>query len=197
MPQFTRSLAAVFALSLLASPALADDLVDNPAYQSWATCKPGSTLTRTSEGTMGGVVIRYQIASKLVELTAEKAVVDIVIRSLGPDMKPEADSPADKRPAKRTEILARVKKEDVQRPDAVPAGVKGQTKVLPDEDVTVAGKTYKCQVVQFAGESQGTTVSGAFWTCPTVPGQLVKMEEKFGGAVQGTAKMTLTAVDLK
>jgi hypothetical protein len=180
-----RSMAAVCVLTLMCSAAIAQDLVDNPAYQSWAKFKAGTTVTLANDSNMGGMAMKMDLIYKLAELTPEKAVIEMTTRM------PQGDTTS------RMEILAKVKKEDVKEPGTMPPNVKGQAKVLPDEDVKIGDKTYKCKVVEFTSEIQGMKTTGKSWTCQDMPGQLVKMETTMAGAMEGTTKMTVTAVDAK
>lgn len=180
---FTRSMAAACLLAVAGSAAMAQELVDNPNYQSWSKFKPGTTVTWTVESNQAGIARTLNATFKLAALTPEKASLEITM------------SPGEK--TTKLELVAKVKKEDVNGPETPPPGVKGETKLLGVEDVTVAGKTYRCKVSQFTGESGGTTFSTKRWWSPEVPGQEVKKEEQFGGVTKVTVTTLLTAVDVK
>ena len=179
-----RLMGAVIALTLMGSAAMAQEMVDNPAYQSWAKFKPGTTVTLTNQSSVGGMSMKMDMVYKLAELTPQKAVVEMTMKM------PEGDN------ATKMEIMAKMKKEDV-KDVTMPPNVKGEAKVLPDEDVKIGDKTYKCKVIEFTSEAEGMKTTGKSWTCPDMPGQLVKMESKMGGTVEGTTTMAVTAVDAK
>lgn len=179
-----RSIVAVCALSLMCSAALAQELVDNPIYQSWAKFKPQTTVTMSNDTKMGGMGMKLDMIYKLTELTPEKAVVEITVKM------PQGDNTS------TVDILAKMKKQDVADA-AMPSNLKGDVKVLPDEDVKIGDKTYKCKVIEFATETHGIKGTGKTWTCPDIPGQTVKMETTTDGPVKGTALIIVTAIDAK
>lgn len=174
----------VCALALMGSAAMAQEMVDNPTYQSWAKFKPGTTVSLSSDSNMGGVAMKMDMTYKLVELTPEKAVVEMTMKM------PQGDNTT------KMDIMAKVKKEDV-RDVTMPPNAKGDAKALPDEDVKIGDKTYKCKVVEFTGENEGMKTAGKSWSCADMPGQIVKMETKMSGALEGTTKMTVTAAEIK
>ena len=162
MLQFTRSTVAVMVgacvLMLLAmgvvwalmpqrSVALAQELVDNPVYQSWAKGKPGTTVTLSQEIIAMGSMRRMDMTSKLVELTPAKAVVETTSKNI------ESNSQT----TTKAEVRAKVKKQDLVGTLTMEPGIK--VKLLPDEDVTVGGKTYKCKVFEWTGELRGMNTS--------------------------------------
>ena len=179
-----RSIVAMCALSLMCSAGMAQEMVDNPAYQSWAKFKPGTTVMLTNQTDMGGMAMKMDMTYKLAELTPEKAVVEMTTKM------PQAENTT------KMEIMAKMKKEDV-KDVAMPPNVKGEAKVLPDEDVKIGDKTYKCKVIEFTSEAQGMKTSGKSWTCPDMPGQMVKTESKMSGTMEGTMTMVVTSVDMK
>ncbi len=179
-----RSMAAMCALVLMCSAVMAQEMVDNPTYQSWAKFKPGTTVTLSSDSNMGGMAMKMDMTYKLAELTPEKAVVEMTMKM------PQGDNTT------KMDIMAKVKKEDA-KDVTMPPNAKGEAKVLPDEDVKIGDKTYKCKVVEFTSEAKGMKSTGKSWTCAEVPGQMVKMETKMGGVMEGTTKLTVTAVDVK
>lgn len=185
MSSVSRLLVSAFAITLVGSLAFAQELVDNPAYQAWARFKPGTSVTLTSETSMAGMSTKVDMTHKLAELTPEKAVVETTVAM------PQGNN------TNKMEILAKVKKEDVRDPAQLPPGVKGQMKVLPDEEVKVLDKTYKCKVVEFTGQQQEMEISGKSWTCPDIPGQLAKLETRMGGQMSGTTQLTVTALTIK
>ena len=174
-----------------APAAMAEEIVDNPEYQSWSRFKPGTTVTLSLETTTRGRTRKAEITSTLVELTAEDAVVEGTSKNI----EPSSQSIAKVKDA----IPAKVKKADVGGPEIMPPGMKGQTMMLGDEDVTVGGKTYTCNVVQFTmtDKQSGLKTTGKSWTCQEVPGRSVKLEASTTGAAEFVTKTTLTTVRIK
>jgi len=172
----------VFALSAAAL----GEMVENPAYANWAKFKPGTSITYTSEMQMQGVNMKSEMTQKLASIDAEKAVLELKVKSSGMDM-----------PSQSINIPAKIEKEKVQAQPAMPPGAKGDVKVLGKEKLSVAGKDMECQVVQFSSEQEGQKITGKSWTSSDVPGTLVKSEMTMPGDPAGRNVMTLTSVDLK
>ena len=171
--------------------ALAEEIVDNPEYQSWSKCKAGTTVTLSIETTTRGTTTKEEITRTLVELTAEKAVVEGTLKHIEPSSQNIVKA--------KDAFPAKVKKADVVGPDVMPPSMKGQTMVLGDEDVTIGGKTYTCKVVQLTvtDTQSGLKTTAKSWTCQEVPGRSVKLEASYTGAVELVAKTTLTTVHMK
>lgn len=179
------AMGVVWALMPQRSVALAQELVDNPVYQSWAKGKPGTTVTLSQEIIAMGSMRRMDMTSKLVELTPAKAVVETTSKNI------ESNSQT----TTKAEVRAKVKKQDVVGTLTMEPGIK--VKLLPDEDVTVGGKTYKCKVFEWTGELRGMNTSGKGWACQEVPGQMVKSEGNLSALLETTAMVILKAVDVK
>lgn len=172
-------------LTAICSAAAAEELVDNPVYQSWAKFGIGTRVTLAQESNSGGVVRKVESIDELVELTPEAGSIKATIRN------PGHDSTA------WMHIRPKVKKEELTDPALPPYRGDFKTKPLPDEDVRIGGRNYRCKVIEFAGEVQGRTTTGKSWTCPDIPGQLVRIEIRVTGALVGTGTTTVTSVDVK
>ena len=76
---------ASFALMTLAalwvSPVRAQDMVENPVYESWAAHKPGTEVVMEMDTTMGEMKMAMDLTHTLVELDAEKAVVETTAKA--------------------------------------------------------------------------------------------------------------------
>lgn len=189
-----KSLRTMLAASLLcffaAAPAFAaDELVDNPAYKSWAKHKPGSTVTMSVNTKMTAMEMKAETITKLVSVDKDKAVVETTTK---------IDIPgAPAQPAQKTEIAAKVKKSEAT-PGALPPGSKGSVKEKGEETVEVAGKKYKCKVYEFEGEAQGSKTSGKSWMSEEIPNMLAKVESSASAAGQDVKMtMTVTKIDAK
>lgn len=163
--------------------AMAQEMVDNPQYQSWAAWKPGTTVTVSNEMNMQGMNMTTTMTWKLQSITAEKAVVQM-----------NMSMPGGQSHSLTREIMARVKKEEVKSEGNLPPDVKGKATPLPDETLTISGKIYPCKVFQVTGESKGQQMSGKYWSCAKIPNMLARSEMKMTG-MEGVMKMMVTAIE--
>jgi hypothetical protein len=173
----------------LAAPAARAEQVDNPAYQSWAKQKVGTTVSHESTSAVAGQEFKTEMAQKLVELTKEKAVIEATTKINIPGAPPPQPQ--------KMEIAAKVDAAQA-KPGQMPPGMKGEVKEQGSEKVEVAGKSYTCKVYTMTGEAQGAKMTGKTWTSDEVPGQLVKMESTIdtqGQKVKST--MALTKIEAK
>ena len=183
--------AAMLGVCLIGSTARAADeeLVENPQYKSWASHKVGSVVTHENSSAVGGQSFKSTITQKLVEITKEKAVIEVATKIDIAGVPPQ--------PAQKHELAAKVKKSEANV-GRLPEGVKGEVKDKGTEKVSVAGKSYNCKVYEFTGETQGVTMKGKSWSADDVPGMLVKMESTANAAGQDMkTTMTLTKVETK
>jgi hypothetical protein len=82
--------------------------------------------------------------------------------------------------------------------EELPEGSTGTFKVVGNEAVEVAGKSYDCKVVEFEGTSQGMKSKGKIWNSVEMPGAMVKMDmnaDSPGGA--STMAMRVVSVETK
>ena len=173
-------------IAVLVSPALADEMVDNPAYQSWAKFKPGTEITYSNETSAAGMNMNMDMTHKLMDLSAEKATVETTIQSpMTGTQKQTMTHPA------------KVEKDKAQTQGKVPEGMKASATPLGKETLTIDGKSYECEVTKFSGEQQGMSMEGKSWTCEKIPGTLAKMEMAGKGEQTFTTKMTLKKLDSK
>ena len=192
-----RSVVAAFVgMSLLAAGATRaqsaseGEMVDNPAYKSWASHKVGTAVTYDSTTDAAGQQFKMQMTQKLTELTPEKAVIEV-------KTKIDIAGAPDQAPQKQT-INAKVKKSDIVGTGTLPPGVKGKATEKGKEKIDVAGKNYECQVWEFTGEANGVKTSGKSWTSEKIPGTLAKMESsaEVGGQKMKTT-MAMTKIETK
>jgi len=161
---------ALVVLGLAAPVALGQDMVDNPHYKSWSSFKVGAMvkLQVTTEVVVGTqkMTTNTTMTSTLKELTADKAVVEIVT---------EMDMAGTKTamPATKQEIAAKVAKSGAT---TQPAGVTVTKKGEGDEEVAVGDKKVKAHWVQNEMTSAQMASTSKVWTSAEVPGGMVKME---------------------
>ncbi len=171
-------LAAVFGLS---GPAFAQK-IDNPTYQNWAKFKVGSFSTLKSTSVAAGFATEMEMTSTLVELTADKAVVETKTTMSVAGQKID-------QPAAKIEHPAKVDK---------PPGTASQpSKELAkgDEAMDVKGTKIKTRWVKMEMASTAGKTASTTWTSDDVPGQVVKMTSKTEGAT--ASETTMTLVDFK
>jgi hypothetical protein len=162
---------AAMIVGMAASAALCDDLVDNPAYKAWSGFKVGTVIKTQVTTTMTAadgneVTSKVTTTSTLKILMADKAVIEAVDEQVI-DGKKTAVSRA-------VEIAAKIAK----GPDSKPAGVDVTKKAEGDEDRGVAGKQYKCHWVEERAASDTVENTVKKWTCPDVPGGIVRVESE-------------------
>lgn len=174
---------------ILSVSAFAAELVDNPSYKSWAKFKPGTSIVYSQNADMGAMKMTMEMTQTLTELTPDNAVVEMSMTNSMMPGNPQKQT---------TKIPAKIESDKVVQPGAMPPGMKGETKSLGNEKVTVGDKEYDCAVTQFSGENAGMKTEGKAWTNPSVPGSLIKTEMK-GTGDQGamSTTMTLKSVTIK
>jgi hypothetical protein len=188
MFQFRKSIAVCAALLFFAIAAIAhadDDMIDNPAYQSWAKHKTGTMVKHHTESDSMGNKTSIDTTQTLTDLTPDKATIEVKgsMKMAGNSMD---------MPAQTQEIPAKIKKPD----DAAPAG-DAQKPKQGTEDVKIGDKTYSCKWTEVTTDQNGTKTTAKTWTCDDVPGNVVKMEANRSGAMTATVTMALVECDTK
>lgn len=161
----------VAVLSLFASSTFAGD-IDNPMYKNWSAFKVGTWVKSTSVTEASGMKTEMETTSKLVELTAAKAVVEVTMSMTMMGNKTDM-------PARKDEIPAKI-------PDATATAEKKPDVKEGNEDLDVGGKKVKTKWIE-------TNVSGTkskVWTSNDVPGTLVKMDSETPGQSKTTLSVT-------
>lgn len=186
-----RRLLALGLATLLAGAAGAASAAEaNPAYTSWAGCKPGSTVTMKNVTEMMGNKTEMEMTSTLVEVTPEKAVVEV--KAVMDMMGQKTDMPAQKQ-----DIPANAPEGQPTDPVAAAKKAGAEVKELADENVSISGTDYKCKVMETKMEQNGMTIMSKIWTSTEMPGMLVKLESKTEGQMASNSTMEVTAVDKK
>ena len=151
--------------------------VDNAEYKSWSGSKVGTAVkSKMVSEAMGNKTEMDQVVT-LVELTADKAVIETVMTMMGNAM-----------PGQKREIPAKVK--------SAPAGdAKGVKPVEGDEEIEVAGKKVKCHWVETTSDANGMKTVSRIWQSKDIPGGMAKMVSNSTGSM--TSSTTLTVVEIK
>ncbi len=163
-----KSIAAAILLSLGAQ-----EKMDNPQYTHWKSCKPGSWVKHKMVMDAGGRAVETELTSTLVEVSADKVVLDS-------KMVMDMDGRKMEMPAPRKEVPAMIEKKEGQAPPSE-----------KEEEVAVNGKTYKCRTWEWTSLERGQPVKAKGWLCPEIPGGLVKSEF---GSPQMPKPMTMTLI---
>lgn len=178
---------AAMVMGLTVSVAVSADMVDNPQYKSWSAFKVGTTVKTqmTSVMSMGDkeLTSKMTMTSTLKELTADKAVVEVVTET-------DVNGQKMTMPATKQEIAAKIAK----GADSQPAGVK-VTKKEGDEEVAVGDKKYKCHWVETQTTSAESESTSKVWTCSDVPTGMVKMVSESTKPMK--SKTTMELVEFK
>ena len=160
----------VILTALLLAPAAArgaeGEMVENPAYTSWAKYKPGTKIDTDMTMDAGGQQMTMKIARELLKVENDHVLIEATTTMSIPGV------PAGQGQKQKMKIAAKVAKGQEQMPE----GATGTVKPLGNEKVEVAGKTYDCRVVEFEGTSQGMKSAGKIWNSDEMPGAMVKMD---------------------
>jgi hypothetical protein len=177
-------LASVAALVLAAGAAFAEDTMPNSEFTNWSKFKKGTSVTIKTTTTAGGVTSETLSTSTLVEVGADKVVVEYVsvTKSGGTEVK----LPAATRDIPKTIPVVKNVKKDVD-PNA-PKEVSGEDGT---ETLKVLGQEFKTKWRKNKVEVAGITTVSKVWMCDDVPGMMVKMESTSTGAFASTLKIEL------
>jgi hypothetical protein len=179
---------ACVVLALVLAPLAAraaDAQVENPAYKMWSQFKVGSFAELKADMEQGGMKMSMTMTRKLVELTADKAVVEATTSM---DMGGMKQSP----PAQKQEIPAKVDadKADIAAAMQDPSMAGGKPEVKKgEEEITVMGKAMKCQWYDVTIKQDNQTVNSKSWLNSTVPGGLVQ-NKMVSGPINMLMKLT-------
>jgi hypothetical protein len=175
--------ASVAGFVLAAGVASADDTMPNSEYTNWSKFTKGTSVTIKMTSVAGGVTSETVSTSTLVEVGAEKVVVEYVsvTRSGGTEVK----TPAARRDIPKT--VAVVKNDKKDDPDA-PKEVSSENGT---ESLKILGSEIKTRWTKNKVEVAGITTVSKVWMCDDVPGMMVKMESTSTGAFASTMKLEL------
>ena len=148
----------LIALAFLAACWLVPQEKDNPQYEYWAGCKPGSWVKNRMEVDNQGQKIEADSTTRLVEVTAEKVVLETFMRTKSGDRSVDS-------PPRKSEIKA---KEPQQ----------GKTVNERDEEITISGKTLKCRYLEVETEAvdKKPKMTVKAWMSKEIPGGVARSE---------------------
>lgn len=157
---------------------LAQESKDNPQYEYWKDCKPGSWVKTRLEVDQAGQKMEMTVTYTLVELTAEKAVIE---------QKGVMKAAGQERPVDRKEEVP-AKKEKL-----APYEKKGE------EEIEAGGKKLKCQLILIAEQSGdgGAKVNTRMWVSKEIPGGMAKGEFTPEGAAKPAGTIVALAWEKK
>jgi len=167
-----RNLLVTVLILSIAGVSVADDASVNPGYAKWSKFKPGTSITIKSVtelmGNSGEVVLRI----KLVEVTADKLVLETTISStvLGQktDDPPTRQDVPKKRPAKTNE-------DDDDEAFEKAKGEEGT------ETLKISGIEYKCKWKRVKSSADKAESILKIWSCDEIPGGAAKFESTIIG----------------
>lgn len=166
-----------------AAPAPPKKTIENPTYKAWASFKVGASAKYEQDS--GTPDQKSTLTWKLVELTAEKAVLEMTSAvSMGTETYES--------PPMRTDVPKTV---EVPTTPEGPDQPKIETKEGTGSVTTPAG-TFACKTIEMNMTMTGMTSASKTWTSTDVPSGLVKSEQTTtmadGNVIKGTT--TLIAV---
>jgi len=206
MPRSLPLLAACAFLGL-ASAAFAQQ-VENPAYQSWAKYKPGTSITLKQSSTMAmmpTMVTEVTVTQKLLEVKPESVSVqvDTTTSMMGQNRQntttrvipAKVDKGTEYIPQSQADMKIDVKdmKEGKETIDVKGAKVEALThEFTATMTPTSTAPATNPAAAMMAG---GMTSKVKVWNTPDVPGGLVKTDTTTTMGQMGEMKATLTLVD--
>ena len=182
---------AVLVLGMAVPIALGEEMVDNPQYKQWSAFKPGAMtklqMTSTSTVDDNETTAKMTITMTLKELTAEKAVIEVVTEMVigGQNIT---------MPAQNQEIPAKVAESAAGQP-AAPPGVKVTKKGEGDEEIAVGDKKYNAHWIEYQMSSDQFEATSKVWTTAEVPGGLLKSVTESTKPIK--SKSTMELVEFK
>ena len=138
----------------------AQERVENPEYKAWASFKPGSYVKYREIREGKTLPVETELTLTLLELTGEKAVLEVhTVRSVGDN---KAEMPSENR--------------------SIPATIQSGELPVPDkegiEEIQVAGKELMCSWVEYRVKKD-TRVR--IWAASYVPGGVIRKRTTMEG----------------
>lgn len=162
------------------------EMVDNPAYVSWAKHKKGTpvVMKTTSESKIAKSVMT--MTSTLLELDDAKAVIELKGTNEVNGMK--FDTPPTKTELKKLmELPKGQKKGEAMKPEGF---------IAEGEETITIGKTeYKAKWTEVKMTSSGIEIKSKSWMSNEVPGMILKSNSDVGGMVP--SKVTMELIEIK
>jgi hypothetical protein len=171
----------LLALFLLLPQVRADDLVDNPSYKGWSSFAVGSFVKYRTVITADGNSTETILTFTLMELTDEKAVVELkfVTKVAGSEfaMPPVVE-----------EYPAKVPESDTGydlKPEETEEG---------DETIEALGSSLDCHWVRTVHLISGIKTTTQSWMSDEVPGRLVRKTSRSEGTYSYSTEMMLIEI---
>jgi len=185
---FRRMLVLVAALGLSSAAASAADDA-NPVYASWAKCKAGTSVRAVTEADAMGQKSKIEVTTTLVEVAKDKVTVEVktAIEAGGQKME---------QPGTKMEIAA-AGGGAATGPGTGSASAPGSDVKQSDEDVTIAGKAYKCHVVEANAKTGTVATHSKTYTSADVPGYVVKMDASTDGQFKSHTVTQVVEISVK
>lgn len=167
MPTLFRTLAAVLVLSACANAADEKEMVENPYYKYWSKSKVGAvvdlkeTNKTPAKGDNAADEDVKQITHKLIELTAEKAVVETVVT------EGEIFGLVQSAPTKHI-YPAKMSKEVLEEL------LHEYNAKATDATIKVGDKEYKTKLLEGTNKKGDDETAVKIWLSEEVPGGIVK-----------------------
>lgn len=135
---------------------------ENPAFKYWSSWKVGAWARYRTVSDASGVKIEIETTTKLVEIAAEKAVVESTGKSTVAGRE-RATGP---------------RKQEITLKDPKMGAIDKEG----DEAVEAGGKSYKCHWILTSQDAGGGKVTMKIWFSKEVPGGIVQSEVGSEGA---------------
>jgi hypothetical protein len=181
--------ASVAALVLAAGAASADEMVPNSEFTNWSQFKKGTSVTVKTTSTTSGMTSETVSTSTLVEVGADKVVVEYVSTTLVNGMEVKA-------PPYKREIPKMVAKVPNPKKDEPKPGEPKEVSVENGtETLKIIGLELKTRWTKNVVEVGGIKTVSKVWYCDEIPGMMVKMDSTLTGSFNSTTKVEL--VELK
>jgi hypothetical protein len=142
--------------------------VDNPEFTGWSKLKAGTVMTMKMVSETAGIKTEMTMATKLLEVKDDKAVVETETTSKVNGM--EFKAPGQKRDVPKVLETA----SGPTAPGAKPPGTVDEG----TETLKLGGTEYKCKWYKTKTEVMGIKAEAQIWMCDDVPGMMVKMVSK-------------------
>jgi hypothetical protein len=165
-------------LALAAQPAFADDTIPNSEFTNWSQFKKGTSVTLKTTTSTSGVTSESFSTSTLVEVSADKVVVEYVTSTTTNGL--EVKSPAVKR-----EIPKTITKSPPPKKDDT---IKIVSEENGTETIKFLGRDIKTKWSGNTVEVNGIKTVSKVWMSDEVPGMMVKMESTLSGAFSSTMR---------
>jgi hypothetical protein len=179
-----RSILTILALVVVGAVSRAEPM-ENPEFASWSKFKPGTSLTMKTVSQLKDIKSEVKVTTKLVEVGAEKLVLEMESISVLNGM--EFKAPAMKRDVPKTVDVPKTPEQAVAKP-----GKPEGTTEEGTETVKVSGTEVKTKWFKYKSKANGVEVDGQTWTSDEIPGGMVKMLTN-----AGETKMTMEVVEFK